>query len=328
MNPEATPKPPEKPKGKSGFPRKLDPGWATFLAALLALIGTIVVVLFSRADRPAPLPTPTQEITQNSQPATMTIEPSSTPAPTNPPPATDTPAPSLTPAASPTQIVIQPTVQFFDQLSPSESAAIQPVFETLMKAAGSLPLIIRDGFDTYDYGWDEFKDTFEQGVQCEVALREGQYHITLTSTDTSGGAWCLADAPRSANDFYLSFEAGLSQQRIADVLFYYRFHDENNFYYLILSPQTQTITLGIRQNGLNSPIIDHLYVPAIRKNEANRITLLTLGDAQALSINDNGVALLSNAPGLGTGQIRLGLQLNEADQFEELLLDNFELRGQ
>jgi hypothetical protein len=120
---------------------------------------------------------------------------------------------------------------------------------------------------------------------------------------------------------------GLSQGRIAELLFYFRYSDENNFYYLLLPPQTQTITLGVVQNGIDSPILQDLYVPTIHKNEANRITLLTLGDAQALSINDSGVALLSNAPGFGTGQMRLGLQLNEADQVEELLVDNFELCG-
>jgi len=326
MNPDSNPNLPEKPQQKTKFPRSLDPGWATFLAALLALIGTIIIVLYPRVNQPAPASTPTPIGTQSSQPGTPTITPTYTP--TQPPTMTATPAPSLTPESSPTERVIQPTTQLFGGLSASESAAIQPVFETLMQAAKTLPLVIRDGFDTHDYGWDEFKDTFEKGIQCELALRDSQYHVIVTSTTTSGGAWCLSDIPRSANDFYLAFDANLSHQRIAEVLFYYRYRDENNFYYLILTPQTQTITLGVRQNGKDSLILQNLYIPAILKDEPNRITMLTLGDTQALSINDSGVALLSNAPAFETGQIRLGLRLNEADQIEELQVDNFELRGE
>jgi hypothetical protein len=197
----------------------------------------------------------------------------------------------------------------------------------MLQLAQQLPLIIRDGFDTNDYGWQEFQETFNQGIQCGASLVDSRYSIVIQSTSTSGGAWCAPYSPRSANNFYLSFEAQLVNSRNADILLYYRWTDDYNFLYLVLNPQTQTMTLGGFFNGQENFYVRSQYIPAIHKDQANKITLLTLDTGQGIYINDHLEVLLMDENSLREGQTRIGLRLNEANEIEELQIDNFELRG-
>jgi hypothetical protein len=123
-------------------------------------------------------------------------------------------------------------------------------------------------------------------------------------------------------------ETQLVQNRNSDIFVYYRFIDDNNFYYLLINQQTQTISLGVRRNGEESFIVQSKFISSIKKEGVNKLTLLTLAGSHTLYINDNLEILLSNENSFDQGQIRLGVRVNEANQAEELLIDNFELRGE
>jgi hypothetical protein len=223
--------------------------------------------------------------------------------------------------------IIQPTVQIVGLLPTNQLQAIQTVALSISQAAQLLPLMIRDSFDTYDYGWPEFQDTFVYDIQCAVAIKDSKYSIVLQSTVTSGAAWCAPTVPRKANDFYLSFDAQLLQNRNGEVLLMYRTTDNGDGYQLIVNPQTQSLSLLVKENGLESYLVQSAYFPSIHKNEENKIEIIILGGSHAIYINDQLVVLVSNEDRFTEGQIKLGFYLREADQVEELVIDNFELRG-
>lgn len=326
MNSESDPNSPEIPKRKSIFPGKLDQGWATLLAGLLALIGTLAVVFYPRGEKPVAATMPTLTMTLSSPLPTATDVPTLTPSPTHLPSPTFTSSPSPTPALSPTQFVVQPTAQLVGQLSPFQAKELQVVGSAAIEMAQVLNLEMKDGFDTNDYGWDESKDFYDQGVQCESALRDSLFHLAVTSTTLSGDGTCYAYAPKTADYFYLSFDAAMNHHRNADILLLFNYTDNENYYRLSFKPQTQKVALWVKINGEFHRIFSDLYVPEINKNGANHITFIALPTEQILSINNTIVADVRNLPQLSGRFILLGVYLDEADQVEELLVDNFELR--
>ncbi len=323
---------------KVSFPRAIDPGWASVITALIALVGTLGVVLLSnggqQANNPppstmaaeaagAPSATPTGEPTATT-PASPTPAPSATPtlAPTERP--SETPAPPATATAEPAP---QPTVHLLSVLPPAQLEAFQSAAAGVLTAAETLSLIMRDGFDSRDYAWPEFDETFAGGIQCRAAITDSLFGLRVQTTATSGPGWCAPFVPRTAHHFYLSLETQLLHDRNSDILLYYGWTDDYNFSYVMLQPQTQRLWLGVWEDGAESNHIAGTYIPAIDKTETNKLSLIVMGDQQVLYINDRLIAMIANTVSV-EGSLRLGVRLNEADEAEELQIDEFVLRGQ
>jgi hypothetical protein len=286
----------------------------TIIIAVITTVGTIVVAYFSFRGNIAP--------TELSLRATQTAEAKAPTLAFQ----QSTSMPLLvdeTPTVMPSN---QPTVQIVNTLPSGQNQAVQLAASGILQVAQQLPLIVRDNFDTNDYGWSEAKDIVEQGIECNKSIKEGKYSLILKST-SQVGAWCIPFIPRKTNSFYLSVDTQLVQSLNTDILLYYRYNDESNFNYLIMNTQTQTISLGIRQAGKDNLYVQSAYIPSILKDEANKLTLLALTGSQTIYINDQLEILISNESILNQGQLRLGIRLNEANQTQELLVDNYELRG-
>jgi len=137
----------------------------------------------------------------------------------------------------------------------------------------------------------------------------------------------MPTAPRETGDFYLTFDAELEQNQRADIMVYYRYVDDKNFYYLMLNPSTQLMTLGVEQHGEYMTILDRAFVPEIRQSGPNHLGIIVLGDAHVIYVNDTLYAHVTHETDLDKGRIRLGLQVYGAEQKEVLTIDNLELRG-
>jgi len=298
----------------------------SLVVGLLGLVSAIISGNYNSKAAQAPIIIPMQA-TQTAEAKLNTLIPSSTSTEASPliPDVTSilsTEAPTLT-----SMPIIQPTVQIVGVLPPNQLQAIQAVALSFSQAAQLLPLIIRDGFDTYDYGWQEFQSTFEYGIQCAATIKDSKYSIVLQSTVTSGAAWCTPTVPREVKDFYLSFDAQLVQNRNGEILIMYRTTENGDGYQMNFSQQTQTMSLLVKQNGLESFLMQSTYLSSIHKDEENKINIITLGGSHAIYINDLLVVLVSNEDRFKEGQIKIGFYLREADQVDELIIDNFELRG-
>ena len=300
----------------------------TLVVALISLIGVVVNAYFSNQAAQAPLLIAIHA-TQTAEARLLPIQVPSVTSIAQIPDNTPTPLADTPTAPAPTfpTVVDQPIVQLVSGLSPDVVEAVQTAASALLDLGQKMPLYMRDSFDSNDYFWSVFQDTYEHGIECGAAIKDGKYDITLRSTATSGPAWCIPYAPRRASNFFLSFDTQLVGNRNTDILLDYRYSDDNNFYFLILNQQTQTMSLGSRLNGVDGWLIQSAFVPTIQKDGANKITLIALNDAHAIYINDQLVAMISKELNHTEGQLRLGIRLNEADQSEELLVDDFELRG-
>lgn len=293
----------------------------TIILAIITTLGTVIAAYLSFRGNIAPTElslraTQTAEIRN----LTLAAQMGSTPSVISTPSIVDiTATTTLLPAS-------QPTVQMVSGLSPSQDQAVQIAASGILQVAKQLPLIVRDGFDTNDYAWSEAQNIVEQGVECNTALKESKYSIFLKST-SQVGAWCIPYIPKKVNNFFLSVEMQLDQNRNTDILFYYGYKDDNNFCYLIMNPQMQTLSLGIRQQGIDKLLVQSAFIPSILKEDTNKLTILVLAGSHTVYVNDHLEILVSNESTYSQGQLRLGIRLNEANQTQELLIDNFELRG-
>jgi len=288
----------------------------TIIIASITTIGAIVGAYFSFRGNIAPAEL-SLHATQTAEAKSPTLAPQQ---------ATSTPSLADKTPISTVMPTNQPTIQIVNALPPAQDQAVQFAASSILQVAKQLPLIVRDNFDTNDYGWSESQDIVEQGVECNKSLKESKYSIFLKST-SQVGAWCIPFIPRKVNNFYLSVDTQLVQSPNTDILLYYRYIDENNFNYLIMNPQTQTMSLGLRQAGKDNLYVQSTYIPSILKDKTNKLTLLVLTGSQTIYINDHLEILISNENILNQGQLRLGIRLNEANQTQEFLIDNYELRG-
>lgn len=326
---------------RPSLPGKIDPGWATVIASALALIGTLAALWFRQPQPATPPPTNTAAVAiVQSVPATIEPLPSPTeppptptdsPTPTDPPPtATRKPPPPTSTLPPPTAVatIAPATVTMILDVPPDQRATTQTTAKGLLDLSRTLPLIIRDPFDVNDYGWMEFDETYDTGVKCAAEIRDGAYYVSVTSPTTARSpVWCMPTGPRRTGNFYLSFDARLARNQRADVMLYYRYVDESNFYYLMFNPQTQLLSMGVEQDGGYRVIIDRAFVPEIKPAGANTVAILALGDQHAIYVNETLFALVEHESGIDAGAIRIGLQVYGAEQAEELAIDNVELRG-
>jgi hypothetical protein len=287
----------------------------TIIVTSITVVGSIVGAYFTFRGNTAPL-----EIaigaTQTAEIKSLTLTPQFTGMPS-----------SIDVTSTPTlPTAVQPTVQLLNGLTSAEDQAVQFAASGILQVAQQLPLIARDDFDSNEYGWAESQDIFDQGVQCTKSIKEGKYSIALQST-SQVTAWCSTLSPRKVNNFYLSVDFELVQNRNTDILFYYQYVDDGNFNYLIMTPQTQTIALGIRENGKDNLLVQSTFIPSIHKDKVNKLTMLALAGSHTIYINDHLEILVSNEKINNQGLLLFGIRLNEADQLEEFLMDNYDLRG-
>jgi hypothetical protein len=306
------------PPKKLKLPSSIDQGWATVIAAILAIVGTIITLWLQRdtAVPTAPVPsvvaaitaTPTQTIN-----ATIAIE---------------TPTLAVTPSITSTIVASSdptPTPQIVSQLPPAQKTIVQKASEALFQVAQALPLIVKDDFENNDYSWPIANNIYNGGIECNTAIKESAYHINIRSTD--GPAYCMAGLTKVAKDFIVSADQQIVNKRNADIFLYYRVSDDGrSFYHVVYNPQTQIFSAGITKDGQQSTIIASTYVEEINTNGINKITLLALGSSHVVYLNDKLIAIFTDDQ-LAQGQLRFTIQLQEAHQEEILLIDHFDLRG-
>ncbi|MRS05301.1 hypothetical protein EG832_19110 [bacterium] len=144
----------------------------------------------------------------------------------------ETPQPTATAVVTPTFSVtpslassssLATDVVLVANLSESQQELINTGYSAALELANQLPLMIRDEFDTRDYGWIEAPRTEYETNFCEFKLENGAYHLLIETKNASGSCWTTA--PRSAIDFLLSTEilAAARQDLTTDMLF--RFQD-------------------------------------------------------------------------------------------------------
>ncbi len=291
---------------KPRLPSSIDPGWATLIAAILTVIGGVIFIWLQRGpasppNTPVPsiAPAITEILTQTSSVVVAS---------------TDVPGSAATPLP-----------QLVSALPAAQKAIVQKASETLLQAAQALPLIVSDDFENNDYSWPESNQVYTGGIECNTAIEDSAYHISVHSVD--GPAYCYAGLMKVAKDFIISADTQLVDQRIADIYLYYRLSEDGQQYYFIdFNPQTQTFSVGYYDHGQSNPIIGSTYMEEINTTGTNKLTLLAVGNSHAVYLNDKLVALFTDDR-LTQGQFRFAMQLQEANQDETLLIDHYDLRG-
>ena len=284
----------------------MDPGWAAIIAAVIAIAGSVLVIYLQRA------PAGPAGAGGGSGGGNQTSSTSSTSS-----------GSSTSSTGSPTA----PTVSLVSQLPESQRQIVRTAAQSLVDGAKGLPLSMKDSFDGNDYAWPLGDTTYAGGVTCSLSLADGQYHMSMTSVD--GPAFCQSGPPRSIQSFILSLDMSLSSGRNADLFLYYRSDATvQNYYYVSVSPQTQTLALGAVVAGVASPIVPATFVPEIKVTGINTPSVIVLGTSQAVFVNGQLVALITDESRLpAAGQILLVMRLNEAHAEEQLIVDNLDLRG-
>jgi hypothetical protein len=280
----------------------MDPGWAAIIAAVIAIAGSVLVIYLQRT------PAGPAGADGGSGAGGQTSSTSSG---------------SSTSTGSPTA----PTVSLVSQLPESQRQIVRTAAQSLVDGAKGLPLSMKESFDSNDYAWPLGDTTYAGGVTCSLSLMDGRYRMSMTSVD--GPAFCQSGPPRSIQSFVLSLDMSLSSGRNADVFVYYRSDATvQNYYYVSVSPQTQTLALGAVVAGVASPIVPAAFVPEIKVTGVNTPSVIVLGSSQAVFVNGQLVALITDEGRLpAAGKILVAMRLNEAHAQEQLIVDNVDLRG-
>jgi hypothetical protein len=287
------------------WPSAIDPGWATIGAAILAIVGTVLTVWLQRAAPAAPA--------SDNRGGTVVVTGTS-----HPPGSEDGPS---VPAAG------SPVVSVVSRLPTDQRAVVQKVAASMLEAVKALPLVIRDSFDTNDYGWAVGDETYAQGVTCSRRLGDGVYRMTVTSTQ--GAAYCVAGTQKSAQNFVMSMHTLVEGGHNCDVFLQYRMSaDGSDSYSLALSPQTQSVAVYATTRGQTSAVVPATYSSDVHKDGSNKVTLIVLGDTQSVYLNDQLTLLVTGETRVSTsGRVQMQVRLNEANLSETLAVDNVEMRG-
>ena len=298
--PPPDPTPPTTPKrGPLGG---LDPGWATVIAAVITIAGTVVTLFFQAGGGAAPAPTAPQTPVA----ATATNLPSGpqTTQPTSQPTAPASGQPTFTVVSALAAHLREPTVQAGDSV---RTLSLQ------------LPLLVRDEFETNDYGWALGTTDFADGISCTTTMASASLQVTVSSG--RGPAYCYNGAPRNVRNFALVTELGIPAQRGADVGVLYGGTGQQVL--VTINPQSQTLAV----TTATSTLLPATFVDDIHPSGPNRVQLVVIESSVALFLADKLVLLSSNMPDPGTGPVCLYVRLNEANQRITLQSDRLELRG-
>lgn len=314
----------EKPPAKSGklsflrnIPKEVAAAIITGVFGLATVFaGAIVPRLLAEKPTPTATPTlqPTAEVVFTVTPPMVTQTPTLTAVPTSTLP---TETPMLAPQTA--------EVQVFSQLSGAAKALVDEITKRMLELAGQFPLMIRDGFENNDYGWAVNARTDYDAVYCESKISDGSYHIML-ETKTSGG-WCSISAPRPAQDFLMQAEITAQQPASATIWIYFRHQDSENTFYLGIRPGAQQYVIGQYLEGQAHMLTAWTYSESIASAGTNTVSILAAQEKITLSINRTMLAILTD-PAPAAGRFYFYLQEDAAGMPNELIIDNFELRGQ
>lgn len=307
------------PQPKQSRLPSVDPGLASIVAAVLTLIGVIVTVVVQRDPGPATTPAPVAAVVE-----TATVEPTATPEPT----ATSEPTATATltpPTATPVPLTPTQAPQIVSQLPANQAEAVRAGAASLLQVGRSLPLMVRDDFETQDYGWLESQEVIQGGGECDLRIEDGAYRIDLRSA--TGAIWCTGGLPRQAADFQMTTDLTLAESQIADIYVLYRMSPDQRSYYSIgLNPATQVFWVNVVADGEDIPLVPRTVAEHIERDGTNTISLVATGPAHALYFNDQ-LDVLFVDERLATGTFGVSLTLQESNSAETLIVDNFELRG-
>lgn len=294
------------PSTRRGFLGRLDPGWATVIAAVIAITGTVLTLLFQAAGGSNPQ-LPPQTTPQSSQPS-----PSQS--------ASDAAGATASGPATPTgEPTAQPTFTVVSTLAPNLRGQVISAGESLRSLSTALPLLVRDEFDNNDYLWALGTTDYADGVSCTTTMTSGHLHISVVSG--RGPAYCYNGVERSVESFTLVTELGIPAQRNADVGVLFGAGDEERL--VVINPQSQT--LAVYQGA--SVLVAPTFVDDINPNGPNRIQLVVVESSLVVFIGDSLALLGSNVPPSEPGPARLYIKLNEGNQQITLQTDLMELRG-
>lgn len=293
---------PSAPQDRRSFLGRLDPGWATVIAATIAIVGTVLTMVFQSAGRTSP------------QQAPPTASHSASQSPTQ----TGSASPDSSTEAS--GLPGQPTFSVTSTLAPHLRDQVVSAGESLRSLSLALPLLVRDEFDNNDYGWGLGATDYADGISCTTTMESGLLQISVASG--RGSAYCYNGVARNVTQFTLVTDLGIPAQRDSDVGV--MFGAVGQEVLVTIRPQSQTIAVS----GGPSTLLLPTFVDDINPGAPNRVQLVVIEDSLAVFIEDKLVLLGSNLPDAGAGPARLYVRLNEANQQLTLQSDRMELRGQ
>jgi hypothetical protein len=209
-----------------------------------------------------------------------------------------------------------------DQRGPIEEAAAQ-----VLEAAGALPLIVDDDFADNDYLWPQASNTYQNGIKCTWELADNAYRTTVETV--GGGAWCSDGLSKVAKDFLLNVDLTLRDDSNSEIGIRFRVADDQRFYELTYSTQTQQMWLSYSDGTTTTQVFAPTYVASIERAGTNTISLLALGPGMSIYVNGTLEIMVSGEQRLlDAGRIMLKVQLNEANADEQLAVTKYELRGE
>ncbi len=306
--------------------KRLDPGWATLVAAALALVGTVVTVVF-RGDSEnvvtpaAGLGAVATEPTVGTTGAVPTTTSPSTSSPTSTSSAEATTAAEATTTTAP----LAPVVRVVSQLIPDERDLALAAADAILVLARRMPLIVDDAFADNDYAWPQGTQTFNGGIECSWTLLPGAYQGSVTAP--APNSWCSNGLDKVAFDFLLTADLALRDSVDSEMALLFRFEDFQNHYALRINPGLQLMRVAHVAPAGEETILPWTVVPELAQAGSNEITLLTAQGTMAIYVNGLLTVMIDDS-GRQTspGMIQLLVQVNtEGD--ETLTLTRYELRG-
>ena len=210
-------------------------------------------------------------------------------------------------------------------LQEDQREIINAGYAAALELANKLPLMIRDEFDTPDYGWPESPPTEYETNFCEFKIGDGAYHMRIETKNSSGSCWTTA--PRSAKNFLVSTDLSAAARKdlTNDILF--RFQDWDNYFYLSIDTNSQQFFIGQYLDGKLTNLADWTEEKTIHKNGVNQVSIIGVGNQITMFINQDVVAGFTD-PAPKSGNIVIRANLYETSSSHDLVIDNFILRGE
>ena len=296
--------------------------------------GTLAGIASSGRSRPAVIATLAWEATASPQPprvvptsdhaatataqargVTPTTRASATASPTR---ALPTPIPTRAPAT------LTATRQATRSPQPQPATATTLPAAGIPAAAGRMPLVFRDTFDSNTHGWPTGAEKGAAGTVTRD-FGGGKYLVVLNA---SQAAHLSSGAPETGalTDFYASIDV----QQIsspADGAYGLEFRaqgSDSRYFFGVLPPQQ--FALVVQQNGQWTVLIPPTVSTALQPAGANRLAVLAEGSHFRLFINDRLVGELDDAR-LASGAVLLAIEAPQTGGNVVFEFDNFELRA-
>ncbi|MFZ1490604.1 MAG: hypothetical protein WAS51_11730, partial [Ilumatobacteraceae bacterium] len=243
--------------------KRLDPGWATLVAAALALVGTVVTVVFrGDSDNVGTPAAGLGAVATETTAGTTGAEPTTTsPSTSNPTNTSSAEATTTTTTATTTTAPLAPVVQVVSQLIPDERDLALAAADAILVLARRMPLIVDDDFADNDYAWPQGTQTFNGGIECSWTLVPGAYQGSVTAPTPS--SWCSNGLDKVAFDFLLTADLALRDSVDSEMALLFRYEDFQNHYALRINPGLQLMRVAHVAPGGEETILPWTVVPEL-----------------------------------------------------------------